>query len=239
MNSIQVFNFERNDIRTVMVNNEPYFVGKDVAGVLGYTNPQKALRDHCKAAIAVGSEGVNDSFTLDPQTKIIPERDVYRLIMRSKLPAAEKFEEWVVSVVLPSIRKTGGYIQGEEHIESEDELVLRAMQVLERKVAAMKPKADYHDKWMSSKGSFTTTDIAKQLGISAIKLNNFMREQGIKWKRKDLPISGYEHWFKVIDVVYDSSFSGEAGIKKQCRITPEGARNIVGLWEKKQADKLL
>lgn len=230
MNNLFVFKFEESkEVRTVMVDNEPYFVGKDVAEVLGYSNTRDALAKHCKAKADVA---IYDG-RQNRKMAVIPERDVYRLVMRSKLPAAEKFEEWVVGTVLPAIRKTGGYIQGEEHVESEDELVLRAMQVLERKVAAMKPKADYHDKWMSSKGSFTTTDIAKQLGVSAIKLNSFMREQGVKWKHKDLPISGYDHWFKVIDIAYTCSFSGEVGVKKQCRITPEGARNIVGLWERK------
>ena len=229
MSNVTIFNFEKNEIRTVLVDNEPYFVGKDVAEVLGYARPTKAVQDHCKGVLKrdMPTIGGLQSFSM------IPERDVYRLIMRSKLPAAEQFEEWVVGTVLPAIRKTGGYIQGEENIESEDELVLRAMQVLERKIAAMKPKAEYHDKWMSSKGSYTTTDIAKQLGVSAIKLNNFMREQGIKWKTKDLPIAGYDHWFKVIDIAYNDSKTEEVGVKKQCRISPEGAKNIVDLWEKK------
>jgi prophage antirepressor-like protein len=103
---ISPFTFEGFDIRIISIDDEPWFVAKDIADVLGYGNPQKAVRDHCKAHRPVG---VNESFTLDPQTNIIPERDVYRLIMRSKLPAAERFEEWVVSDVLPSIRKTGGY----------------------------------------------------------------------------------------------------------------------------------
>jgi prophage antirepressor-like protein len=75
----------------LLFDGEPCFIGKDVAGVLGYANPQKAVRDHCKAARPLG---VNETFTpaIDPQTVIIPERDVYRLIMRSKLPRAERFE---------------------------------------------------------------------------------------------------------------------------------------------------
>ena len=84
-----------------------WFIGKEVAEKLGYSNPHKAIRDHCK--------GVSETFTPSKggmQTvKIIPERDVYRLVMRSKLPTAEKFEEFVVSEILPSIRKTGSYGQ--------------------------------------------------------------------------------------------------------------------------------
>lgn len=108
-NSVTPFYFDESAVRVLTGHDgEPWFVAKDVAVVLGYSNPQKAVRDHCKAAIPVG---VNESFTLDPQTVIIPERDVYRLIMRSKLPSAERFEEWVVGEVLPSIRKTGQYIK--------------------------------------------------------------------------------------------------------------------------------
>ena len=107
MQDLQVFSFQgASEVRTVVQDGEPYFVGKDVATLLGYSNPQKAIRDHCKNAVPVG---VNESFTLDPQTIVIPERDLYRLVMRSKLPTAEVFEEWVVGEVLPSIRKTGGY----------------------------------------------------------------------------------------------------------------------------------
>lgn len=104
--TVNLFNFEGFDVRVVLVDGEPWFSARDVAEGLGYSNPQKAVRDHCKSPRPVG---VNDSFTLGPSANIIPERDVYRLVMRSKMPQAERFEEWVVSEVLPSIRKTGGY----------------------------------------------------------------------------------------------------------------------------------
>ncbi|MFV3289215.1 Bro-N domain-containing protein [Pseudomonas sp. NY11955] len=104
--TVNLFNFEGFDVRVVLVDGEPWFSARDVAEGLGYSNPQKAVRDHCKSPRPAG---VNDSFTLGPSANIIPERDVYRLVMRSKMPQAERFEEWVVSEVLPSIRKTGGY----------------------------------------------------------------------------------------------------------------------------------
>lgn len=104
--TVNLFNFEGFDVRVVLIEGEPWFSARDVAEGLGYSNPQKAVRDHCKCLRPVG---VNDSFTLEPSANIIPERDVYRLVMRSKMPQAERFEEWVVGEVLPSIRKTGGY----------------------------------------------------------------------------------------------------------------------------------
>ena len=229
-NALSIFEFESNQVRTVMMDEEIYFVGKDVAEVLGYKDTDYAVRTHCKGSKSYAE----DSSGQVRHIKIIPERDVYRLVMRSKKPEAEKFEEWVVGTVLPALRKTGGYMVGEENAKSEDEIIYLAMQMMQKKIEQMKPKVEYHDKWMSSEGSFTTTDIAKQLGVSAIKLNNFMREQGVKWKNKDLPKAGYENWFKVIDIAYDKGEDG-VGVKKQCRITPEGAKNITHLWEKNVA----
>lgn len=107
------FQFEASEIRTVLVEGRPHFVGKDVASALGYANPQKAVRDHCMSPQPVG-EGVNDSFTppahtLDPQTVIISQSDVLRLIVNSRLPAAQRFERWVFDDVLPTLLRTGRY----------------------------------------------------------------------------------------------------------------------------------
>lgn len=111
----QVFNFDTDtQIRTVSLEGKPWFVGKDVAEALGYKRTADAIRQHCKKAVAVG---VGDLQTLDPQTKIIPEADVYRLIMKSTLPKAEEFEEWVMEEVLPTIRKTGGTYMSDNALE--------------------------------------------------------------------------------------------------------------------------
>jgi prophage antirepressor-like protein len=103
---MQVFSFNEAAIRTIEKDGEPWFVGKDVADVLGYSNSRKAISDHCKAPDTVT---ISDGTSGNPNMTIIPERDVYRLVMRSKLPAAEQFEEWIVAEVLPAIRKTGQY----------------------------------------------------------------------------------------------------------------------------------
>lgn len=229
MNNVIEFIFKENQIRTVVIKNEPYFVGKDVADALGYNDTDQALRKHCKASQSYPVEMTGQIRHL----KIIPERDVYRLIMRSKLPAAEEFEEWVVGTVIPSIRKTGGYMIGEEHAKSEEEIIYLAMQMMQKKIEAMKPKADYHDDWMSAEGSYTTTEVAKKLGISAQKLNTFLREQGVKWEKKDLPKAGYEDWFKVIDRKFTDDDSDK--IVSQCRVSPEGVSNIIHLFKKKAA----
>ena len=136
-------------------------------------------------------------------TIIINESGLYSLIMSSKLPNAKKFKRWVTSEVLPSIRKTGGYIAGEENM-TEDELVLKAMTVLNTKVenlkqrnkqlqednekqnqliGELKPKADYTDKILKSKSTVTVTAIAKDYGMSAIEFNKKLHELNIQYKQ--------------------------------------------------------
>lgn len=108
MNELQIFNSEEfGDIRTVTIENEPWFVGKDVATALGYSNPQKAVRDH----ISEEDRGVNETFTPSGRQNlaIINESGLYALIFGSKLESAKRFKHWVTSEVLPAIRKTGSY----------------------------------------------------------------------------------------------------------------------------------
>ena len=111
MNTPQIFNFEQNEVRTILVNDEPYFVGKDIADVLGYSNPQKAIRDH----VDLEDKTQNDSFTVNGTAVVlINESGLYSLILKSKLPSAKKFKRWVTSEVLPAIRKHGGYLTPEK-----------------------------------------------------------------------------------------------------------------------------
>lgn len=108
MNELQIFNSEEfGDIRTVTIENEPWFVGKDVATALGYSNPQKAVRDH----ISEEDRGVNEMDTPSGRQNlaIINESGLYALIFGSKLESAKRFKHWVTSEVLPAIRKTGSY----------------------------------------------------------------------------------------------------------------------------------
>lgn len=115
-NEVQVFNSERfGDLRMVEIDNEPWFVGKDVAEALGYTNPRKAIIDH----IDEEDKGVTNCYTLGGVQKmtVINESGVYALIFGSKLPEAKSFKRWVTSEVLPTIRKTGGYVQQGREVE--------------------------------------------------------------------------------------------------------------------------
>nr|WP_321985285.1 BRO family protein [uncultured Lichenicoccus sp.] len=125
-------------VRVLNRDGAAWFVAKDVAVLLGYANPPEAVREHCKWV----SETLTPSAGGPQRTKIIPESDVYRLIFRSKLPAAEAFEEWVVGTVLPAIRKDGGYVQGEELAESDEEVMARALAVATRKVERYRLERD-------------------------------------------------------------------------------------------------
>jgi len=132
MSDLNVFAFDSQAVRVVMVDGEPWFVGKDVAEVLGYTNHNKALGDHCK--------GVTKRYPLQTpgglqELRIISEPDMYRLIVGSTLPAAERFERWMFEVVLPSIRKTGAYV---------DPKVPGAMGVQAQPMPYLSHVADFH-----------------------------------------------------------------------------------------------
>lgn len=107
MNELQIFNFEDNEVRTQVVDGEPWFIGKDVADILGYTNPSKAIRDH----VDDEDKGQNETFTPGGMQimTIINESGLYSLVFKSQLPSAKKFKRWVTSEVLPAIRKTGSY----------------------------------------------------------------------------------------------------------------------------------
>lgn len=100
-----VFSFDSLEVRTLLIGDKPYFVASDIASALGYAKPRNAISQHCKGALI---QGVPTNGGIQDMT-IIPEGDVFRLIVRSNLPAAEKFEAWVMDEVLPAIRKTGSY----------------------------------------------------------------------------------------------------------------------------------
>ena len=112
MNNIQIFKYENNDVRTVDMNGEPWFVGKDVASVLGYKDTVNALKTHVDEDEKTGWQ-ITTQFGVK-ETTIINESGLYSLILSSKLPTAKQFKRWVTSEVLPSIRKNGGYISGQE-----------------------------------------------------------------------------------------------------------------------------
>lgn len=197
MNELQIFNSpEFGDIRTVEIDGKPYFVANDVARALGYVETAKAIRTHCKGVseMDIPSKGGIQCM------KVIPEGDIYRLIVRSKLPSAEKFETWVFDEVIPSIRKNGGYIVGQETL-SDEELMAKAILVAKKKIAerdkiiekqrlkieADKPKTIFADVVSTSHTSILIGDLAKLICQNGVqtgqkRLFQWMRENGYLMK---------------------------------------------------------
>jgi anti-repressor protein len=158
-----IFNFDNSQIRTIMQNGEPWFVAKDITDALGYSNGRDAVSKHCKGnntvAICDGTPG-------NPNTTIIPERDVYRLIVKSQLPSAERFEEWVFGEVLPSIRKTGGYHLPMSYGEALQQL---AMEVGLREYN--QPKVDFFNAVAESSDLILIREAAKTLAVPFLGQN--------------------------------------------------------------------
>lgn len=197
---LQVFkNAEFGSVRTVMIENEPYFVGKDVAEILGYADPNKALAMHVdeedklndKTALSLGQRG----------GWLINESGLYSLILSSRLPAAKRFKRWVTSEVLPAIRKHGVYAV-DEMLENPDALI-KALQaykaerqqrialeeenaVQKQQLAEMQPKASYYDVVLNCKTLVPVSVIAKDYGWSATKMNRYLKSKGIQYKQGDI-----------------------------------------------------
>lgn len=175
------FNFSGRAVRVVEIDGEPWFLARDVAEILGYTNPSRSINDHCKSVKLLKT---TDSVVLNLPSRgaqIIPERDVYRLIMRSRLPQAEAFEEWVVGEVLPSIRKTGQY--NAEAFNPDDlsradilRLALDSEEkrlVLEKKVKEDEPKVSFYEQFANADGLYGLQNAARALGQ---RPNKFVQE---------------------------------------------------------------
>ena len=193
-NQIQTFTNEQfGQIRTVLIDGEPWFVGRDVAIALGYSNPNKAVIDH----VDEEDKGITNRYTLggNQNLGIINESGLYSLILSSKLPSAKMFKRWVTSEVIPSIRKTGGYASPEAIyktlIEPKDLIIvletLAEEQAKNKKLTAenavLSVKAKYYDAILASAESLPITQIAKDYGMSAVTLNKLLSDLMIQYKR--------------------------------------------------------
>lgn len=186
MNEVQLFNFENHEVRSLLLNNEPWFVGKDVAEVLGYAKPLNAIAQHVDKDDSL-KQGLTDSLGRQQKTIFVNESGLYALIFGSKLESAQKFKRWVTSEVLPALRKTGQYqvkeLSGQELMAK---ALIEAQSVLAAKdkvIEEMKPKASYYDVILNCKGLLATSVIAKDYGWSAIRLNEYLHKKGIQFKQ--------------------------------------------------------
>lgn len=200
MNESEIFDFKGNDVRTVLIEGEPYFVGKDVADILGYseTNAMTKRLDE-EDFISAKLSGMNMKST------IINESGLYAAIIGSKLPAAKEFKHWVTHEVLPSIRKTGVYMTDQKayDITHDDsalaDLLIQAGNQLkeaqqtidkertgrliaEQTIGELQPKADYCNTILESKGAIATSVIAKDYGLTPQSLNKILHDEHIQYK---------------------------------------------------------
>lgn len=195
MNELQNFDFSGQEVRIITINDEPWFVGKDVADILGYSNSRKALSDH----VDDEDKGVTKSDTLggNQNTTIINESGLYSLILKSKKPEAKQFKRWVTSEVLPTIRKHGAYMTDHKaqdvlHGNGLADLLIQAgeqikslefdKQQLQIELEEVKEKTTYLDLILESPDDILTTQIAQDYGYSAVAFNRILHELRIQRK---------------------------------------------------------
>ena len=195
MSNLQVFNnSEFGAVRTVEQDGKVLFCGKDVAEALGYVRTADAISSHCKGVCDLPTPTGGGSQMM----KYISEGDLYRLITHSKLPTAEKFERWVFDDVLPSIRKHGLYAI--DDILNNPDIAIAALTKLKeereknktletenkiqaQQIAELKPKATYYDLILQSKDLLSVTQISKDYGMSATKMNRLLHELGVQFNQ--------------------------------------------------------
>lgn len=229
MNELQVFtNEEFGTVRTISVENEPYFVGKDVAVILGYSNPRKAIIDHVDEEDKQDGVTIRDSIGREQNPVIINESGLYSLILGSKLPSAKRFKRWVTSEVLPAIRKHGVYAIDEMLAnpdamiaaltelkrERENTLALQeTVAVQNQQIAEMKPKANYYDIVLNCKDVVPISVISKDYGWSPRRMNRYLCEKGVQYRQGSIWLlyQKYAEFGYTNTKTYDHTGTGERG----------------------------
>ncbi|MFT9044586.1 phage antirepressor KilAC domain-containing protein [Acetobacter orientalis] len=236
------FSFKGAEVRTVVMDGAPAFVGKDVCERLGYVNAADAMNKHCK--------GVAKRYPLQTsgglqEVRVLSEPDVLRLIVRSKLPEAEEFERWVFEEVLPAIRKTGGYMTASPE-ETPEEIMLRALtiaketvdrQKLELEVAneraklqqaeleSVKPKADALDRISIASGEYGLTETAKIIQIKPGKFFDWLDANRCRYARGKVKLAYQDKidagYFRNRATFYTDA-NGEQQAGNTIRVTPKG-----------------
>lgn len=237
-------------------NGEPLFVAKDVAEVLGYSNPQKAVRDH----VDEEDRGVNETFTPaggTQKTTVINESGLYSLVLSSKLPKAKDFKRWVTSEVLPSIRKHGGYLAGQEQMTPE-QMVLASMRYLESKISeqqatiddqagqleAQKPKVLFADAVGASDGTCLVGELAKMLTqagytVGQNRLFRQLRDDGFLGKvgqNRNVPLQRWleQGLFRIKETAITHP-DGHVTLNRTTKVTGKGQRYLIDYYTKGKA----
>ena len=249
MNNICTFEHpEFGSIRTIEINGEPWLVGKDVAMVLGYRNPSKALIDHVDEEDKLNNESLSSLGQRGGW--LINESGLYSLVLSSKLPGAKRFRRWVTSEVLPSIRKHGGYIAGQEHL-TDEELLCKALLVAQNKIAerdklideqqrqieTMRPKEIFSDAVTASKTTILVGELAKILKQNGVdigqnRLFEWLRQNGYLIRRQgtdyNMPTqrSMNRGLFQIKETAINHS-DGHTTISKTPKVTGRGQQYFI------------
>lgn len=196
MNELQVFkNAEFGSVRTTVIDGEPFFVGKDVAEILGYSNSRDVISKH----VDEEDKGVAKCDTLGgmQELTLINESGLYSLILRSQLPKARQFKRWVTAEILPAIRRHGMYAI-DEILENPDLAIEALTQLKEERrkrkaleltaavqkqqIAELSPKASYYDLILQNRNTVPVTQIAKDYGMSGRKFNELLHDLGVQYR---------------------------------------------------------
>lgn len=242
------FEFDGSTIRALTIDGDPWFIAKDVAELLGYVRSRDAVAQHCRGAVKRRLPTISG----EQDVTVIPERDVYRLVMRSKLPAAERFEEWVVGEVLPAIRKTGSYAVAALPNFADPVAAARAWADAkegEQRAAALaaerailieqqQPKVDFHDRYAVSTGNKGVREVAKLLRANErVFIAWLTREDGPMYRLAGALTPKAPHLdagrFAVKAGTAEHGESSHA--YNQAKFTPKGVTWIAGEWGKRTA----
>lgn len=248
MNNLQIFNSpDFGEVRIVQQNGEPWFIGKDVAEILGYSNTPKAIRDHVD-----DEDKLTERIVLSGQNRevaIINESGLYSLILSSKMPKAKEFKRWVTSEVIPAIRKHGGYLTAdkiEQALTDPDTIIKLATTLKEERAArqqaeaslqAAKPKVLFADAVSASDSTILIGDLAKILKqnghpIGQKRLFNWMREQGYLIKRAGADYNSPTQramemgLFKIKETAISHS-DGHVSVSKTTKVTGKGQQYFI------------
>jgi prophage antirepressor-like protein len=241
MSNIQVFNHEMfGELRVLVENGEVYFPATEVAKKLGYADPYKAIKQHTKEKGWVNRLVPTSGGT--QQVRFINEGNLYRLISKSQLPEAEKFESWVFDEVLPTIRKTGGYVSNDDlfiqtYLPFADEQtkmmfrgVLETIRKQNEQIAAMKPKADYFDALVDRNLLTNFRDTAKELKVKERFFINWLLQNKFVYRDQKGKLKPYAPYVPELFELKEFARNGKADV--QTLITPKGRETFRLLLQK-------
>ncbi|WP_291637958.1 phage antirepressor KilAC domain-containing protein [Clostridium sp.] len=244
MNDLQIFKNEQfGEIRAIEINSKTYLGATDSAKALGYADAINAIKQHCKKD-GVVKHHVIDSMGRTQQMNFITEGNLYRLISKSQLPGAEKFESWIFDEVLPTIRKHGAYMTTEklEEVLLNPDAMIKILTELKKEreekqglqlenkqkdqiIGELKPKADYMDSILRNKGLVTITQIAKDYGMSGNKMNELLHKLNVQYKQSGQWLlyikyhdKGYTH-SETVDIIRSN---GMEDVKMNTKWTQKG-----------------